>query len=80
VLSIRPQKIMEMAEAKAVPGQTLSIQTDKGEIKPLAEIEEQLIRAALDHYNGKMSKVARQLGIGRSTLYRKMEQYNILKP
>jgi transcriptional regulator of acetoin/glycerol metabolism len=32
---------------------------------------------AIDHYNGQMSEVARRLGIGRSTLYRKLKEYGI---
>jgi transposase-like protein len=32
-----------------------------------------MIRFAIAHYDGQMSQVARQLGIGRSTLYRKLE-------
>ncbi len=36
-----------------------------------------MIRLAIDHYNGQMSEVARRLGIGRSTLYRKLKEYGI---
>ena len=36
-----------------------------------------MIRFAIEHYNGQMSEVARRLGIGRSTLYRKMKEYGI---
>ena len=43
----------------------------------VAEIEEELIRRAIAYYDGKMSFVARQLGIGRSTLYRKLKEYQI---
>ncbi len=44
-----------------------------GEVRPLDEIESELIRYAIDHYRGQMSEVARRLRIGRSTLYRKLE-------
>ena len=40
-------------------------------MRPLAEIEEQAIRFALQHYRSHMTEMARKLGIGRSTLYRK---------
>jgi transcriptional regulator of acetoin/glycerol metabolism len=33
-----------------------------------------LIRLAVKHYGGRMSLVARRLGIGRSTLYRKIRE------
>ena len=36
-----------------------------------------MIRLALHKYRGQMSEVARRLGIGRSTLYRKMKEIGI---
>ncbi|MEN9895400.1 MAG: acetoacetate metabolism regulatory protein AtoC [Pseudomonadota bacterium] len=48
-----------------------------GHVRKLAEVEEELIRFALGFYRGRMSEVARKLGIGRSTLYRKLRDYNI---
>ena len=45
----------------------------------LEELEKEAIRLALEHYGGNLSDVARQLGIGRSTLYRKLEQYGLRK-
>jgi DNA-binding NtrC family response regulator len=44
-----------------------------GEVRPLEELEAELIRYAITHYRGQMSEVARRLRIGRSTLYRKLE-------
>ena len=44
-----------------------------GDVRPLEEIEAELIRYAISHYRGQMSEVARRLQIGRSTLYRKLE-------
>ena len=43
----------------------------------LADIETETIRFALTHYHGQMSQMARKLGIGRSTLYRKMKEIGI---
>ena len=48
-----------------------------GQVRKLAEVEEELIRFALKFYHGQMSQVARKLGIGRSTLYRKLKDYGI---
>lgn len=48
-----------------------------GDIRPLAEIEADVIRLAIGHYRGRMTEVARQLGIGRSTLYRKLAELGI---
>ena len=52
------------------PGVTLY--TTDGHLRPLDEIEADIIRLAIGHYRGRMSEVARRLGIGRSTLYRKL--------
>lgn len=51
--------------------------TRDGEVRPISEVEEELIRFALSFYRGQMSEVARRLGIGRSTLYRKLKDYEI---
>jgi DNA-binding NtrC family response regulator len=45
----------------------------EGDVRPLEELEADLIRYAVTHYRGQMSEVARRLQIGRSTLYRKLE-------
>ena len=50
---------------------------DHGEVRKLEDIEAESIRFALTHYRGQMSQVARKLGIGRSTLYRKMKESGI---
>ncbi|MEQ1686968.1 MAG: sigma-54 dependent transcriptional regulator, partial [Sphingopyxis sp.] len=43
-----------------------------GNLRALGDIEADVIRLAIGHYRGRMSEVARRLGIGRSTLYRKL--------
>ncbi len=43
----------------------------------LDELERAAIEKALRRHGGNLSDVARQLGIGRSTLYRKLEQYGL---
>jgi DNA-binding NtrC family response regulator len=50
---------------------------DHGAVRTLVSAEAELIRFALSHYRGQMSEVARRLGIGRSTLYRKMKDYGL---
>jgi DNA-binding NtrC family response regulator len=55
------------------PG-TLSMLSESGEVRPLEELEHEIIRFAIAHYRGQMSEVARRLKIGRSTLYRKLEE------
>ncbi|MBU2583378.1 MAG: sigma-54 dependent transcriptional regulator [Alphaproteobacteria bacterium] len=53
-----------------------AIDTD-GDIRPLDEIEADMIRLALGRYRGHMTEVAKRLKIGRSTLYRKMQEYGL---
>ncbi len=48
-----------------------------GHVRELTAIEEEMIRVAIDHYGGRMTEVARRLGIGRSTLYRKLKEYGL---
>jgi DNA-binding NtrC family response regulator len=51
--------------------------TDGGHIRKLEEVEADMIRLALHRYRGQMSEVARKLGIGRSTLYRKIRDLGL---
>jgi DNA-binding NtrC family response regulator len=56
---------------------SLRLINDSGDVRTLEEIETEAIRFALDYYRGQMSQMARKLGIGRSTLYRKMKDIGI---
>lgn len=62
-------------EPSALTNATPSLRlTDaRGDVRPLDDIESEVIRFAIAHYRGQMSEVARRLQIGRSTLYRKLE-------
>jgi DNA-binding NtrC family response regulator len=48
-----------------------------GHLRALEAIERDLIELAIEHYAGHMSEIARRLGIGRSTLYRKLREYGL---
>ncbi len=48
-----------------------------GHLRTLVEIERDLIQFAIENYSGHMSEVARRLGIGRSTLYRKVREHGV---
>ncbi|MEQ8928007.1 MAG: sigma-54 dependent transcriptional regulator [Fulvivirga sp.] len=41
------------------------------------EVEKNLITQAIDKFNGNLTKASKELGMGRSTLYRKMEKYRL---
>ncbi|MCK9914606.1 sigma-54 dependent transcriptional regulator [Microbacteriaceae bacterium K1510] len=58
-------------------GPTLRLTDTRGDVRPLEDIESEVIRFALSHYRGQMSEVARRLKIGRSTLYRKLEELEL---
>jgi DNA-binding NtrC family response regulator len=63
----------------AVPG-SLAMLTNGGEVRPLEDMEAEIIRFAISHYRGQMSEVARRLKIGRSTLYRKLDDSTVDEP
>jgi DNA-binding NtrC family response regulator len=48
-----------------------------GHMRKLEEVEAHIIRLAIARYEGRMSEVARRLGIGRSTLYRKLKEFGL---
>jgi DNA-binding NtrC family response regulator len=64
----------EIPIAPHAPAGTLAMLTEVGEVRPLEEMETEIIRFAISHYRGQMSEVARRLKIGRSTLYRKLDE------
>jgi DNA-binding NtrC family response regulator len=53
---------------------SLALMTPAGEVRALEDMEAEIIRFAIAHYRGQMSEVARRLKIGRSTLYRKLDE------
>jgi DNA-binding NtrC family response regulator len=65
-----------VASGKVTPGVISGVNAE-GEVRTLAAAEEEMIRFALAHYDGQISEVARRLGIGRTTLYRKLKEYGI---
>jgi DNA-binding NtrC family response regulator len=58
-------------------GMGVQLYTTDGNLRPLEDIEADVIRLAIGHYRGRMTEVARRLGIGRSTLYRKLSDLGI---
>jgi DNA-binding NtrC family response regulator len=55
----------------------IPVVTEGGHIRKLEDVEADMIKMALHRYRGQMSEVARKLGIGRSTLYRKMRDFGL---
>ncbi len=59
------------------PGGPVDIMDAGGHLRPLEAIERDLIQYAIETYSGRMAEVARRLGVGRSTLYRKVREYEL---
>jgi DNA-binding NtrC family response regulator len=78
--TLQPKQAAPAAGAGLVTDGTalgIPVVTDGGHIRTLEEVEADMIRLALHRYRGQMSEVARKLGIGRSTLYRKMRDLGL---
>src|SRR5205823_14655888 len=80
-LIIGPSTAPAMVSGNEIPiaplpaaGNNLPMLTSAGEVRPLEDMENEIIRFAISHYRGQMSEVARRLKIGRSTLYRKLDE------
>ncbi len=58
----------------------LALFTASGDLRSLRSIEAEVIACALAHYQGRISRAARALGLGRSTLYRKIDELNLTLP
>ncbi len=72
--------MVESAMAGALPeglDEKVALLDRDGHLRNLYDIEKDLIAMAIDKYNGQMSEVARRLGIGRSTLYRKVQEQGL---
>jgi DNA-binding NtrC family response regulator len=68
---------MSPAGAPHASGDALALIDAAGNVRPLEEIEAEVIRFAIARYRGQMSEVARRLRIGRSTLYRKLDEIGL---
>jgi DNA-binding NtrC family response regulator len=72
---VGPQRGAAVVDQLVASGVTLT--GIDGHLRKLEEIEHELIRFAIEKYEGHMSEVARRLGIGRSTLYRKLREMGL---
>lgn len=66
--------------ANGVSGDALPLLGTDGHVRPMETVETEAIRFAIDRYRGRMTEVARRLGIGRSTLYRKLKDLGLDAP
>jgi DNA-binding NtrC family response regulator len=64
--------------APALPSNyALNVTDPAGHIRRFEALESDIIRMSIARYDGHMSEVARRLGIGRSTLYRKLKEFGL---
>ena len=77
MVATAPTPEREIIHVEVRDPHSLRLLDDGGDVLRMEEMERALIRFALDHYRGQMSEMARKLGIGRSTLYRKMKEFGL---
>jgi DNA-binding NtrC family response regulator len=68
---------MPLVARAADSGEALALTGPDGHVVTLDEVEATVIRHAIRHYRGQMTEVARRLGIGRSTLYRRLKDLGL---
>jgi DNA-binding NtrC family response regulator len=74
-----PRAEREIVRVEVRDPNVLPLLDESGDVRKLEVLEAETIRFALSHYRGQMSAMARKLGIGRSTLYRKMKEYGFFQ-
>ncbi|MBO6548309.1 MAG: sigma-54-dependent Fis family transcriptional regulator [Rhizobiales bacterium] len=72
-----PQMVAMEETNTGHPPVGIRVMTDAGDIRALEAVEADMIRLALGRYRGHMTDIAKHLGIGRSTLYRKMREIGL---
>ncbi len=77
ILSRQTSRAKEFVRVELRDPNVLPLLDSCGNTRPLDRLEAEAIKFALGHYHGQMSSVARKLGIGRSTLYRKLKQHGL---
>jgi DNA-binding NtrC family response regulator len=69
--------IREIVRVEVRDPHAITLVDEGGDLRKLEDLEAEIIRFALRHYRGHMSEVSRRLGIGRSTLYRKLKELGL---
>lgn len=69
--------VREIVRVEVRDPHAMTLVDESGDMRTLEQLEAEIIRFALRHYRGHMSHVSRRLGIGRSTLYRKLKDLGL---
>ena len=72
-----PSAPSSLIDLPPLPDHPIRILDERGHLRTLEDIEHDLIQHAIAVYAGHMSEIARRLGIGRSTLYRKVREQGL---
>lgn len=79
-VAVKPALPPQVAELRgAQDSLVLPLENSDGHIRRFDDLEARIIALAIEKYDGRMAEVARRLGIGRSTLYRKVSEYGLDK-
>ncbi len=70
---IQPKDLPEEVRNETAPGNSVRLRVGMS----VADAERELIRATLSEFGGNKARAARTLGLGRKTLYRKLEEYGL---
>ncbi len=73
------QQGLEARRTVAANGEPVPVGNEPG-VKTLADLERDAILGAIRTLNGDKLQAARLLGIGKTTLYRKLKEYGIADP
>ncbi|WP_336294525.1 sigma-54-dependent transcriptional regulator [Bartonella sp. CB169] len=76
---MRVPNIIESNMQESYERESVQFLGTDGHVRTFAEMERDIIEKAIKHYKGHMSEIARRLRIGRSTLYRKIEELKTIK-
>jgi DNA-binding NtrC family response regulator len=75
-----PEDIRESSAARAEARSLLPGLDDSGQsVRPLHEVEREMMIAALRETEGNVSEAARRLGIGRATFYRRAQRHGLTR-
>ncbi|MBT6035139.1 MAG: sigma-54-dependent Fis family transcriptional regulator [Kordiimonadaceae bacterium] len=75
------RRIDDLKKTLEIPKEfhNVSIYDENADVFPIEYIEQMMIKYAFIRHKGKMTEIARRLKIGRSTLYRKVDELGLLE-
>ena len=77
---LQQQGLQQSLEARHAAADAPEGESEAREVKTLAETEREAILGAIRALNGDKLQAAKLLGIGKTTLYRKLKEYGIANP